>query len=34
MHDGYRVTTSDGVVFEKNQCVTGGGAKLSGAMKD
>lgn len=33
MDSGYRVVTLQGVVFEKNQCITGGGEQKGGAMK-
>lgn len=33
MGDGFRVVTFDGTVFEKNQCITGGGEQRGGAMK-
>ena len=33
MGEGYRVVTLTGTVFEKNQCITGGGEQKGGAMK-
>ena len=32
--DGFRVVTLDGTLFEKNQCITGGGDWKGGAMKN